>query len=246
MKRLVLIISVFFCIVFLFNSCGKENRWDCFKSTGKETTITRELPFFDKVLVYDKLDVILIEDSVFKVKLEGGENVLKLIYTNVQNGELMITNDNSCNVVRSYKRKIKLYVSAPKFKELTHRGVGELRTQGTLHSDSIIYRVLNSGNMFLNVDNNLINGVMNGMGDINIIGKTEKHILNANGECHVNCGQLETKFSDYVLKISGPTYLNVNNELNVVIRNIGNVYYNGNPTIINKEITGSGKLISGF
>ncbi|MFN6039699.1 MAG: head GIN domain-containing protein [Bacteroidota bacterium] len=230
----------------LFNTCTKENLFDCFKSTGKETSVVRNLLPFQRVLVYDKLDVILIEDSVYKVRLEGGENILTLVKTDIVNGELVLSNNNKCNVVRSYKRKIRVFVYAPKFSEITHRGVGDIKTESVLHTDSIKYQVLNSGNVDLNIDNKYIYGIINGMGNINCTGKTITHILNANGEAHVNCGSLETLKSDYYLKLSGPSYLTANQELRVIIRHSGNVYYKGNPNIVYNQNTGSGKLISGF
>ena len=219
---------------------------DCFKSTGKEAVVYRDLPAFDKVLIKDKLDVILIEGNSFGVRLEGGQNLLTLVRTEVESGELIITNENTCNVVRSYKRRIKLFVTAPRFREITHRGVGDVSCKDVLHSDSLIYRVLNSGNMYLNVDNTHLTGSINGMGDITCCGKTNMHILNASGESHINCGQLQTQKSDFYLKICGPSFISVSQELRVVIRHSGNVYYNGNPTSVQQEITGSGKLFNGF
>ena len=245
MKKIIIL----FCLIsfgLLFNTCDKENQFDCFKTTGKETSVTRNLDTFDKILVFDKLEVILIEGPLHSVRLEGGENVLSLVKTEVKGGQLEISNHNTCNVVRSYKRKIKVYVTAPKYSEITHRGVGEINSFDTLHADHLIYRVLNSGNLRLTVDNAQMSGVLNGMGDFNCSGKSDHHTVNANGECHVNCGNLTTKNSDYLLKISGPSYVNVSSELKVIIRNTGNVYYTGNPSQITKDITGTGKLISGF
>jgi hypothetical protein len=227
-------------------TCSKESMFDCFKSAGNNTTIVREMPFFNKVMVTDKVDVILIQENVFKVRLEGGENLLGSIKTDVANSTLSISNNNSCDFVRSYDNKISVYVSAPSFNEINHSGLGEVSCQTVLTTDTIIYRVKNAGDLYLSLNNKCIKGDMNGNGDIIATGQTLTHILNAQGECHLKCGNLVTQVSDYYLGTSGPAFLNVNQSLNVTIKNTGNVFYNGNPVSINKNITGSGKLIQGF
>lgn len=233
-------------LLFISFSCTKDNRCDCFKSTGKESVIERIPTSFSKIYVEGKVDVYLTEDSVFGIKIEGGENVIDKIATNVENGELKISNENTCNFVRSYKKKIKVFVRAPKFKEIMHKGIGDIYTIGVLNTDTITYRIFNSGNLYLTVDNQYLVGGINGMGDFYGSGKTIKHLCNANGEGWVDCRNLQTDNSDFYLKISGLTFINVSQALNVVIKHSGDVYYKGNPATLQKQIDGTGKLIQGY
>jgi hypothetical protein len=235
-----------FFIFFTFQSCKKENLCDCFKSTGKETTISRDIKGFDRVTVNDNLDVYLSEGTEFSVKVTGGKNLVNLVKTVVKDGTLEITNDNKCNFVRTYKRRLKIYVTLPKLSEVTHRGVGTIYSENTFTTDSVIYHVFNSGDLHLKVDNLFLLGGINGMGDFYGSGKTKKHLLNVNGESWMHCEDLETETTDVVAKSSGWMYFKVSTELRAILKAAGNVYYNGSPAAQYVEITGTGKLIQGY
>ena len=235
-----------FFIVFLLFSCKKENLCDCFKGTGKDIREQRILPAFDKLYVEDRFEVYIKEDTAFLIQVEGGENLIPLVKTSVENNTLKITYNNKCNAVRSYKRRIKVYISAPRFSEITQNGVGNIYSIGALQTDSVYYHILNSGNIFIHIDNTYLAGGLNGMGDFYGSGKTFKHICNVNGESWVDCRNLETEISDLYMKTSGSTYITVNQSLNVIIKQSGNVYYNGNPAQVIKQIDGTGKLIQGY
>jgi hypothetical protein len=204
------------------------------------------MPFFNSIKVTDKVNVVLIQENDFKVRVEGGENLLSSIKTEVLNSTLSISNNNTCDFVRSYDDKIIVYVSAPNFFDINHLGLGDITCQAVLTTDSIYYHIKNSGDLYLNVNNKYVRGDINGNGDIICSGQTIFNLLNARGECHIKCGNLNTQISDFYLMTSGPSYLNVNQTLNIIIKNSGYVYYNGNPVTINKTITGTGKLIQGF
>lgn len=233
-------------LLVLFNSCKKENLCDCVKRTGEESSLTRDVSMFENVEVHDKVEVYLEEGPAYQVRIEGGKNVIKLIKTDVDNGTLVIKNDNKCNFMRSYKRKIKVYVTTPRYKFIVHDGVGTIYCSRPLKSDSIEYRVYNSGDLHLDVDNTHNFGKVNGMGDIYMGGKTDYHLVYVHGEGWVNAKDLQAKVSDLVLKTSGLTYVNASQALIVLIERTGDVYYNGDPSVVNLKRTGSGQLIKGY
>src|SRR5688572_20402713 len=86
--------------------CQKENQFDCFKSTGKTTTVTRPLSAFNSLRLQDDAQVILVQDSNSFVEIKGGTNLTDNILTEIKNQELTIRNINKCNWVRSYKPEI--------------------------------------------------------------------------------------------------------------------------------------------
>lgn len=219
---------------------------DCIKRTGDETGVTRAMNPFDKILVEDKVDVYLEEDSVYSVRVEGGKNVITLIKTEVENGTLRIRNDNKCNFMRSYKKKISVYIKTPRYREITHNGVGNVYCTRPLKSDTLTYHVFNSGDLYLDVDNTYLIGGNNGMGDVIASGKTNYHLVYCHGEGWVNAKNLQTETSDLVLLTSGLTYVNASNSLIVLIERTGDVYYNGDPPVIDLKRNGSGQLIKGF
>jgi hypothetical protein len=232
--------------LLIFNSCKKENLCDCIKRTGEETSVSRALPGFDRITVEDKIEVFLLEGPEFHVRIEGGKNVIKLIKTTVENGMLTVKNDNKCNFTRSYKKKIKVYVTAPRYAEIIHNGVGNIFCPEPLKSDSFVYHVVNSGDLHLNVDNTFFKGGNNGMGDIYAKGKTNMHNVYTNGEGWVNCQNLQTERTHMVIKTSGRSYINATVEVAALIERDGDVFYNGDPPTVTRTGNGKGKLIKGY
>jgi hypothetical protein len=226
----------------LFAGCKKENLCDCFKGTGDDVTVTRELSGFDRLYIEDKLDVRITEAPVFEVTVEGGKKVVGLIKTKVVDGELRISNDNKCNMMRSYKRKITVHVKMPKLRWIVHSGLGTVSCGNAFTNDTITYQIFSVGDLHLDVNNGMVIGGINGMGDIYLRGTTYKHLTNVKGEGFVYADELKTNISDLVLSTSGLTYVNVSDQLIVHIYEGGDVYYRGNPPVIQKVITGTGQL----
>ena len=106
--------------LIVFNSCKKESRCDCVKSTGKTNVIYRDLSGFNCIFIADKMDLYITQGPIFEVKVEAGANLQKLIKTELAGETLKVFNNNRCNFVRGYKHVIKIYVTAPNFKYIQH------------------------------------------------------------------------------------------------------------------------------
>ena len=244
MKKYLILSASFIILLLTFLGCKKENLCDCFKSTGSETIIYRDLTnSFDTVLMKDKLDVYLIEDTIDKIEIHGGKHLVNLVHTDVANNKLTITNNNKCNFVRSYKRRIKVYVHVTNLKSIVQNGVGNLYCVNDITSDSLTYQIFNSGDLHLKVNNLFLRGGVNGMGDIYAEGTTLIHNSNIKGEGFLFAESLNTQTSDLIMKTSGTSKITANSQIILTLTQSGNVYYHGNPSVIQTSITGSGKLI---
>ena len=94
---------IYISLICLGFGCGDENR--CLKSLGDEVETERNIDaYFDALLVEDRIKVRLIQDSLQAGKLifRGPENLLPSIGAVVQDGELKLTNNNTCNFLRSF------------------------------------------------------------------------------------------------------------------------------------------------
>ena len=97
---------------------------DCFKSNGTEITDSRTPGQFKIIKTYDKIDLNITKGSEFKVEVVAGKNVIKNIKTKVADGILTIDNNNKCNFVRGYKRKVTVNVTSPYLVRVENHGVG--------------------------------------------------------------------------------------------------------------------------
>src|SRR5262245_61601826 len=118
---------LFVCVVVLLFSCAKDNAFDCFKAKGKTVSETRYPGAFSKLTAYSKIEVTVFKGTEHKVEVIAGQNLLKNIHTHVIDNELKIEDLNTCNFVRGYKHRIKVYVTTPYVSLAANEGVSLLK-----------------------------------------------------------------------------------------------------------------------
>lgn len=236
---------IIFSIFFFISSCKKENLCDCFKSTGQISTEERITEAFSSIYLSENVNLFLTQDSVFKVKVEAGKNLLPLIRTRVENGSMYISNDNKCNWVRSYKPKVNVYISMPSLCFIGYSGWGDISMQNTFVGDSIYFDSKNgSGTAHLNLDVRICYLIINtGPMDVITKGRASELQLYYVGAGMIHCEDFPTNYTFINNKSTGDCYLNVRDLLIYNITWTGNIYYTGNPAQIQGQSTGSGNII---
>lgn len=145
MKPINLTLVILFS--FINFSCMKEQLNDCFQSTGVDITVTRQLNTFNKVYIGENFNIILKQDTSQNefLKITGGKNIVGQIVSTVKDGTLKIVNRNTCNFVRSYKRKITVEISVKYLDEITLYSVSDLTAPDTLHFENRTVKLKNLG-----------------------------------------------------------------------------------------------------
>jgi hypothetical protein len=241
MKTAVKILYLLIMIV-LFASCKKENRCDCIKRTGTIIKEERSLGGFDKIAVENNLNVFIIQDSVYKVTVEAGENIAPLIETVVQDGTLILRNKNRCNWSRSYNKPLNVYVTLPELRFVTSDGTGDIKSLNTLKTDIIDLQIKNSGNIELTVDNHIVLSHMHGSGDVTLHGNTEEHDISIGGTAYIYAADLQTSYTFIDKFTLGMSYIRVRDLLICKMKDKGDIYCYGNPATVQKTAEGSGQL----
>jgi hypothetical protein len=231
-------------LLLLAMFCCKDDS-NCLKSTGKIITESRNLPPFNVIFVHDNLDLIFTSDTVQKVEIEAGKNIMDGISTEVINGSLYIKNNNKCNWARSYDKKIKVYISQPSFFELYNYTSGNISNSKQQVFDSLIIHNYGNGELNMNIKCDKLKVDTNFFGDIILSGEA--------GEVQAHCfrlARLDTrslKCQDFSIlyEAEGDSYIYAENNLSGKIKSAGNVYYYGNPVTTNLIVEGNGKFVKG-
>lgn len=242
----VLHVVLMISISLLLSSCEKDHMFDFLKSTGKDVIINRPIPEkFVEVLLEDNIDLVLVQSDTYEIKLEGGENLLPGIDTEIADSVLTIRNNNKFNWVRSYDRKITAYVTAPHFLRIGYKGTGTMTNNDTIREDSIFITSY-AGSWYINlcIKTGLSHLALNtGSADFNISGISGSNFIFAGSYGPFHCLDLHT-INTYMSKQgTNDCYINVKNHLEYEIKGLGNIYYKGSPPQISGVITGGGKLI---
>ena len=206
-------------MVALFASCKKDG----ITGTGPVKTEDRVLNGFTKVSVEGSTDIHIIKGSNFDVSVKAYGNLLPYLITRVENGTLIVKYENTANVSSDNSE---VFITMPVLNGLSAKGSGNIDVKGSFeHTQNF-------------------NANINGSSDITIEqALAEKLILNISGSGNFKSFGLVLDEGDISISGSGDVEVTVNEKLKAKISGSGNIYYKGNPTSIEDNISGSGKLI---
>lgn len=234
-------------VLFLLFSCKKENRYDCIKSTGKVVDETRTLESFHTLDLTDHIHVNLIPSTENKAIVNAGENLQSLVKTTIENGILSIENSNKCNFMRSYKAQITIDLYFTNLSSINMTlATGNVIAKDTIRSSSFTYfaeSCTNETMLLLHTDSCAIT-VQGATMDISVYG-TSKYWseYSHTGVGKFDASKFKTPQALVYNKALGNIYLFASKYIWASILYKGNVYYSGNPSSIQKEEIGTGKLI---
>ena len=256
---------LFFLVSLTIASCSKVF------SNGEPVTEQRNLGRrFETVCIYNNVNVRLVSSDRQYIELTCPKNLIEKVTTEVRGDSLIIKNENNYNWLRSYDYSIDMTVYYDSLREITYASIGDLRCMdsirgfGTFSIDTITTDTTNYGidSIETHWSRNFVLRIKEGSGDIDLCfncdilktvfsfgtskatlrGKASytEHYMKSYGTIraeNLNC---------YIVKVQSQStndiYVWAQNELHANISSIGNVYYKGNPRII-QHCTGEGRVI---
>ena len=172
-------------------ACDSEDASDCWQKSGNIINREVETEPFTKILVNENIEMILKEGPEQKIVVETGENLLNDIVVEVIEGQLKLSNNNSCNYVRDYT-STKIYVTAPNITEIRSSTQLDIKSDGILTYPNlfVISEDFNysgsqtTGNFYLEINNESFRLVFNNLSNCFVSGTTNNLNINfAAGNC---------------------------------------------------------------
>ncbi len=244
--RKVFLYTLIFAGLISFQACKKNNLQDCFKSAGKIVREERPISGFHYIEIRDNINLILKQDSLQNhLVVEAGENLVPGIRTDFSNGHLLIWNDNSCNWARSFDNPLNVYLTFSKLDTIIYRAAGDLRFDTPWSADSIQFEVWEGAGR-IDLDLNTVKSkiyVRYGTTDLFATGNSLICFVSSGGFGRLDLRQLQAQ--NIYMQTSSPndSYVWASHLLDLTINNIGDVYYKGNPQVLQYQQNSSGKLI---
>lgn len=220
-------------MLILVFSCKKGEEAGCFTPTGDIKKESRSLENFSKLTLYDNINVILIPGNENKAEVEAGENLIPGISTKVENGELIITNENRCNFTRSYKYDVNVYVTYISLREITHYGGGKFSNQDTMQQSYFgITQYSGAGDFDFTFDCDSVIALLHtGAGNLYAKGKVNYGYFYAASNSIFKCEDLEVQSLHINNKTTGNFYVYAIVNLLVEVFSNSTVYYKGSPNV---------------
>jgi hypothetical protein len=233
---------------FAFGSCKKAADRNCWKSSGKQVELEVLLNDFSELEIYEHLSIKLIQDTVTKAIVKGGENLVGKINFQHNIQKLTISNDNKCRFLRYKNGRIHINLHYKELSELYFQGTDSLVASDTLTFNNLKITIKDgAGSIHLKVKGNTMN-IENphGWGDIHLAGTLRAIRLDMDGNGYFDTRNLFVTDSIAVLsKSSVLSLLGANTKkLKAELNGAGDIWYFGAPDILLKNEYGKGRLIA--
>jgi hypothetical protein len=229
----------------MIGSCKKEHCLDCMKGSGEKVWETRSLGSFSGIKLSDRINLFVIQDSTDRVIVEGGENLVPYIVTEISDGELTIRDDNRCNWVRSFKKEINVYLHCRSLREISYSGAGDIESLSPLSVDTLELNFWDgSGCIKMNVNCQMLKvHCHTGCGDAEISGTAANAYYYTRSNGAIRCKDLKAEHVIMDVKGTNDSYVWASQSISAYIGYTGNVYYAGHPAEVSSVITERGRLI---
>jgi hypothetical protein len=245
MRLLILFLSI---LLLALPSCKKPEDRACWKSAGDEDSAVVVLPNFSKLRITEHLICILVPDTVNKMVVRGGKNLLSFISAEVVDGFLEIKNENKCSFLRSYDKKVTVEIHLNQLEALEFEGTEPLTCSDTLHVDWFTLLIRDgAGPVTLWLNAQQISATLtHGYGDFTLCGVTNTANFNVRSNGYCNTYGLSVLQSIVAIsRTQGDLRIRANGcSLSAQTENDGNIYYKGLPSSISFNKYGGGELIN--
>jgi hypothetical protein len=209
-------------------SCNNDSAPDCFQNTGDIIEQEFVVDAFDKITVFEGVELIITDAPTQNVVVQTGEYLLSDVKVSVVEGRLILKDENGCNIARDYG-VTKVFVSSPNIVEIRNSSNFTVSSNGILNYSELNLLSENFGN----------EGEYSAIGDFNL---------------QVNCDELQLVFNNLsTAYISGSvTDLFVGfysgdsrfEGANLIVQNIQIYQRSSNDMILNPQLSLTGEIRS--
>lgn len=214
MKRTILFLSL---MLLVLGGCKFD---DFSKKSGSGTMKLekRDVPAFKAVDISGAYEVEILVQPQQSLEVEGDDNLLPLIKTEVKNGVLRINNEESF----STRQKLRVRISVPSLEGIDASGASDI-VVSNVKSDDFKIDASGAGKLQISGETKTLEVDMSGAGELDAKAfRAQKVTINSNGAAQADVYASE--------------------ELNADVSGAGNVNYYGNPKTINEDRSGAGSI----
>lgn len=240
--------STFLLILVVCFSCKKAENRSCFKSNGEEKTLEIAVGVFSRLQLNSQLNYVLIQDSLDKLVIRGGENVINWVEWKNTDGLLELSNKNKCKFLRDGKKVITVEIHCTNVSNIRYEGTENLTNKGLFVSDYFVLLIRDgAGPVNLNLKSIVINAdVSHGWGDYTLSGTTQVASISTRSNGFCNTYGLIVTDSIYVSSdTSADMKINANGlNLYGFLKGNGSVFYKGIPLSVQINDVGNGSVLN--
>ncbi len=230
-------------LALIFSGCdGIEGDFlnaETIRGSGKIITEPREVRGIHGVELKNSGELRISQGSTESLTLEGDDNILPRIRTEVEGDRLIITTERGVSFRPSTTLRYRLVVKDLNWIGLSGSGAV---LSGPMRCGDLMVRLPGSGEIHfdeLTADN--LKAEISGSGNIQIPGKVISQSVRISGSGEYSAPNLESRSADVSISGSGESTVWVQDSLTARISGSGGIAYFGNPKV-DQHISGSGGI----
>ena len=239
MKKSILILAT-----LLMSITSAQAQWGNkkVKGNGKMTTITRTTADYDGINCAGSFDYILVAGTEGKITIEGEENLLEYVVTELKGNKLIIKTEKNINLSTSKNKTIKITIPFKDISEVSLAGSGDLWNEDKITATDFEVSLAGSGDVTLDIEASEIEGNLAGSGDLTLKGHTNYLEANVAGSGDFHGFELQANHTTVSVAGSGDAKVVSNTSLKARVAGSGDIRYKGNPEKEDTKVNGSGSI----
>ena len=212
------------------------------KGNGNMTTITRTTGDYQGIKCAGSLDYILVKGDEGKLTIEGEENLLDYIVTEVKDNNLIVKVENNVNLKPSWNKTIKITIPFRDINRVSLSGSGDLWNEDTITAETLDVSLSGSGDVVLTVETKTLDASVSGSGDLTVKGATNNLEASVAGSGDFHGFNLVANNTIVSVAGSGDAEVVSNETLKARVAGSGDIEYRGNPKKEDTKVSGSGSI----
>lgn len=210
--------------------------------TAEARKETRDLDSFNRISLAVPAQVYLEQGSGQFFEIEGDDEMLDHLLTEVSGGELHIKMEKQWQN-RNWRHKPTIRIRVPELYALKVTGSGSIESRSTFSSESMDVAVTGSGKLQLPLEAAELRVNITGSGTAQLSGNANTATVKITGSGKLDAEELVARECDIRISGSGSCQIHSANSLEARISGSGKIYYSGSPKHVNVQSTGSGKAV---
>lgn len=212
------------------------------RGNGNITTETRTTGDYDGIKCAGSMDFILVAGAEGKIKIEGEENLLKHIITEIKNGNLIVKVEKGINLRPSWNETIKITIPFKDISEVSLAGSGDLWNEDKITATDFDVSLAGSGDIVLAIETSSVEGSIAGSGDLTLKGSTNNLVAKVAGSGDFHGFGLQANNTVVSVAGSGDAQVVSNVSLKARVAGSGDIEYRGKPDKEDTKVSGSGSI----
>ncbi|MFD1615137.1 head GIN domain-containing protein [Gelatiniphilus marinus] len=217
-------------------------QWKSIKGNGNMTTVKRTTDSYNAIKCAGSMDFILVSGTEGSITIEGEENLLQYIATEVKDNVLKVKVKNGKTLKTSRNKTIKITIPFEDINKVSLAGSGDLWNENVINVTNLDVALAGSGDIDLNVKTTSITGSVAGSGDLTIKGSTNNLKAKVAGSGDFHGFDLQANNTEVSVAGSGDAEVVSIQNLKARVAGSGDIEYKGNPEKKDTKVAGSGSI----